>query len=788
MRSQRASQRKVTDSPPEEEEEVDELASSSSSEEEQEWEARAILDERTIPEPDYKKPKQSSHSSRSRRAVPRTITQYLIDWEGFNPETGERWEPSWENGDGATQGLIDEWTKRKETDPEIVGRYTRNAEEKKRRAAAKEKFQRKGLTGQLFTPKKSGAGRVTSGSAVKGGAANAVAKEPVTAEEERDSDSPSTSRSFTSERRKRRNIVPSPIASDEDAEMADLQRSRHKASASRRQAEGSTEKTDTTSLSKRERRVIEEIKRIEEAAAISPKEKRRQIPDASPASISTAGGKRKRSSPLSKRRPVTVDDEEDIGSTTITAKTISSNNGETVRDGGRRKAKKRKLIDGSDDTRIEKDDSAVRTDLPRQDKTSRRTENRGDASSSKSIDGSKISRRASAVATTIGTETPLNEKRAKPVSDHSLRPQFPKEPKASSETNRSQVTESPSVVGDSQPALTSSGESRESQKTPSQRTPSVLGRSDDMRRLVISEAMNQTSLGSPKLAKQQSPGANAEAGPSRIAAVPIPATAEETMDVDREFVPNSLFAMDGHEDDNDSSDMPQSQAIALQRAIDLLMSEENFLEQEQASRSPLSIVEPVAEAKPVEPQSEPPQQTAVEINVDEAAAAKESAGKGKEPSKRGTRKPFSAVDDFVAPVQSAAPALNIPAQTAATSKPLHPLPQIAPSIFRDAGISGTPKAQNTQPDSIHDFDSPHRNTGGEEPLTATMVQAGEQAVAADAANETEVIIEQIISQMPAAAAESGNRPEEEQESRMPELGEDVWSRVSALRRKIYARY
>lgn len=787
MGSERASQRKIIASPPEEE--VDELASGSSSEEEQEWEARAILDERTVPNPDYKKPKSASHSSRSKRPVPRAITQYLIDWEGFNPETGERWEPSWEDGDGATQGLIDEWTKRKETDSGVVGRYTRNAEEKKRRAAAKEKFQRKGLMGQSVTPKKSSAGRAMSGSVVKVGAADVLAKEPATVEEKRNSDSPSTSRSITSERRKRRNIVTSPIASDEDAEMADSQGLRRRASTSRRQAEKSTGKTDTRSLSKRERRPAEETKRIEEVAAIKRKEKRHQNSDTSPASVSTAGGKRKRSSPSSKQRPVSADDDEDLGSASITAKTLSSDSRETVRDGEGRKAKKRRLFDGSDGTRTKEDDSSARTDLQRQDKTSRCTETKGDASSSKSAESSKRSRRADAVAINDGTETPLSRGKAKPVSDHSPRIQYPQEPKARPEINRSQVTTSPSVVGDSQPALTSSGESQESQKTPSQRTPSDLGRSDDVRRLAISGAMNQASLGSPKIAKQQSPAVNAEAGPSRIAAAPVPPPAEESMDVKQEFVPNSLFAIDGHGDDDDSSDMPQSQAIALQRAIDLLMMEENFLEQEQAARSPLSIVEPVVEVSPLEPQSEPSQQPAVESNADEAAAAKDSAGKGKEPSKRETRKPFSAVDDFVAPAQSVAPAPNVPAQTAATSRPLHPLPQIAPSVFRDAGISGTPKScLNTQSDSIRDFDSPYRNAGGEEPLAATMVQVGEQAVASNAAIETEVIIEQIISQMPEASAESGERAEEEQESQMPELGEDVWSRVSALRWEINVRY
>lgn len=791
MGSQRASQRKVLTSPPGE---VDELASSS--EEEQEWEARAILDEKTIPNPDYKKSRSNSHSSRSKRTVPRTITQYLIDWEGFNPGTGERWEPSWEDGEGATQGLIDEWERRKETDPELVGRYTRNAEEKKRRSAAKEKFQRKEVTGQSVTPKKPSAARAPSGIAAKAGrsAITAIteAEAPLPAGEERNSNSPSTSKSVTSERRKRRNIVTSPIASEEDVEMEQNTSDRQSEASGQRHAYGITEKTEATRMSKRDKRAKETSEGTPTAPAPTSVEKKKQASTVSPASAPSATSrKRKRSSP-SRNRPIAFDSEEDLGPATIMARTTVSDNQSTVRLVEGRKSKKRKLLEKGGEASSKKDDSSVKAVGARDDKASKLVGDKVDVLSNlKSSEGRKKSRNANAADAPVEAETPSSRRNSKHVSGRPLHSQLAKGPaNASSEVDRSPIAHSPSVVGDSQPPLTSSGESRESQKTPPQRTPSDLGRSDSVRRLAIAGAMNQASPGSPKR-KQISPPllVNTEAGSSRTTAAPAPVPAQDQMAVNRDFVPNSLFALDdGYEDG--SPDLPQSQAQALQRAIDLLMAEEHFLEQEQAALSQPYAPAPADEVPPVVPEAEPsvPQQPAVSSNVSDANASRESVGKPKEPTKRATRELFAAVDDFSAPAQSETPAPSVPAQTATnatTSKPLHPLPQIAPSVFRNAGISGTPRSsENTQPDSIHDFDSPHRNTGGQEataaPAIAASVQFCEQAVAANAAIETEVIIEQIIAQMPDAADARGHADEEE-DPQLPDLGEDVWSRVSLMK-------
>jgi hypothetical protein len=799
MGSQRASQRKVIASPPEEE--VDELESSS--EEGQEWEARAILDEKEILNPDYKK--SSGHSSRSKRAVSRTVTQYLIDWEGFDPDTGERWEPTWEDGEGATQGLINEWNRRKETDPELVGRYTRNVEEKKRRLAAKEKSQRRGSTRQSATPKKPTAGQGSTGSAPKAGSSVKVAAaepEPPRAPElEPESDSPSTSKSITSERGKRRNIVTSPVQLEEDVEVEKSSSGRGRESAARREEdEASAEKAKVAAKRKREKRAAKALREAETERAADVAEKIKQPPTNSPASVQSAtGGKRKRPDG-SRKRLVRSDSEEENGSATIVATTTTSENMTTVRDGEGRKAKKRKLREETGDVTSKKDKVNATVDDVRRDKSSTATTTIDTPSSSKSKEGRKKSRKGNADAAAAKAETPSSRRKTKQASDQPACSHLSEQvTEASPGVDQSHVTNSPSIVGDSQPPLTSSGESRESQKTPSQRTSSDLSQSTEMRRLAISRAMNQPSLGSPKRPKQNSPPslANAEAGPSRLAAAPVPphapapVLAQDRMDVDEEFVPNSLFAMDDDGSQDGSPDVPQSQALALQRAIDLLMMEENFLEQEQAANEAASAAEPTIQDNAMAPQVEPPvRQETTTTNVDEAAAPKEIAGKGKEHSKR-ARKPFAAVDDFVAPTPPEAPAPSVPLQTAttkppSTSKPLHPLPQIAPSVFRNAGITGTPDASaNTQSDSIHDFDSPHQATGVAEaqvaaPVIATVVEVSEQTVAANRAIETEVIIEQIIAQMPGASAESSGHAEEEEESRLPELGEDVWSRVSLI--------
>ncbi|KAJ9093558.1 hypothetical protein QFC21_006399 [Naganishia friedmannii] len=151
--SQRATQRRIVSPPSAGEGEIDELAGSSSSgssssssgdeldsdeEDEQEWEAIAILDERTIPDPSRTpaRSKRAASSTSSRlKPVPR-ITQYLIDWEGVDPKTGKRWPPSWEDAEGATEGLVEEWKERKLADPGLVGRYIKLQEEKKKEAKA----------------------------------------------------------------------------------------------------------------------------------------------------------------------------------------------------------------------------------------------------------------------------------------------------------------------------------------------------------------------------------------------------------------------------------------------------------------------------------------------------------------------------------------------------------------------------------------------------------------------------------------------------------------------------
>ncbi|KAJ9093758.1 hypothetical protein QFC19_008197 [Naganishia cerealis] len=156
MPSQRASQKATPRRIVSPQEEVDELADDSSSSEEsgsdegEEWEARAILDERTVRDPSANRSRRAgSSSSRAKSSsAPRTITQYLIDWEGFDPATGKRWKPTWENAEGATQGLVDDWKKRKAEDPDLFGRYSRNLEEQKWRVVSPEKPKTKSASKQ----------------------------------------------------------------------------------------------------------------------------------------------------------------------------------------------------------------------------------------------------------------------------------------------------------------------------------------------------------------------------------------------------------------------------------------------------------------------------------------------------------------------------------------------------------------------------------------------------------------------------------------------------------------
>lgn len=73
--------------------------------------------------------------------------QYLIRWEGLDPDTGEPWEPTWERRRDVTMGLAAEWKIRKMADPSIIGiegkkfhdsTKARLAAEKKRRREEKQ--------------------------------------------------------------------------------------------------------------------------------------------------------------------------------------------------------------------------------------------------------------------------------------------------------------------------------------------------------------------------------------------------------------------------------------------------------------------------------------------------------------------------------------------------------------------------------------------------------------------------------------------------------------------------
>jgi hypothetical protein len=95
------------------------------------WEADCILDERGPP----------------------LKGQYLVQWVGNDPATGERWEPTWERRDGVTPQLAKEWKGRKKADPSIVGvegrkledaiKAAREAEKKRKREAKATKSRKK---------------------------------------------------------------------------------------------------------------------------------------------------------------------------------------------------------------------------------------------------------------------------------------------------------------------------------------------------------------------------------------------------------------------------------------------------------------------------------------------------------------------------------------------------------------------------------------------------------------------------------------------------------------------
>ena len=47
--------------------------------------------------------------------------EYLVKWVGFDPKTGESWEPTWERRDGVTPLLAKEWKAKKKADPGLIG-------------------------------------------------------------------------------------------------------------------------------------------------------------------------------------------------------------------------------------------------------------------------------------------------------------------------------------------------------------------------------------------------------------------------------------------------------------------------------------------------------------------------------------------------------------------------------------------------------------------------------------------------------------------------------------------
>jgi hypothetical protein len=87
------------------------------------WEADCILDERG----------------------PVATGQYLVQWVGHDPATGERWEPTWERREDVTPLLAKEWKDKKRADPGVVGVEGKKleAERKSKIEAAKKEKKRK---------------------------------------------------------------------------------------------------------------------------------------------------------------------------------------------------------------------------------------------------------------------------------------------------------------------------------------------------------------------------------------------------------------------------------------------------------------------------------------------------------------------------------------------------------------------------------------------------------------------------------------------------------------------
>jgi hypothetical protein len=78
--------------------------------------------------------------------------EYLVKWVGFDPKTGENWEPTWERRDGVTPLLAKEWKARKKADPGIIGVEGKKllAEQKRK----KEEERKKKREARLAKPKK----------------------------------------------------------------------------------------------------------------------------------------------------------------------------------------------------------------------------------------------------------------------------------------------------------------------------------------------------------------------------------------------------------------------------------------------------------------------------------------------------------------------------------------------------------------------------------------------------------------------------------------------------------
>ncbi|WVR07197.1 hypothetical protein IAU60_004238 [Kwoniella sp. DSM 27419] len=65
--------------------------------------------------------------------------EYLVQWKGDDPDTGEPWVPTWERKTDCTAGLIAEWKAKRRANPEIVGQGRKKLEEMQRAVKNKRK-------------------------------------------------------------------------------------------------------------------------------------------------------------------------------------------------------------------------------------------------------------------------------------------------------------------------------------------------------------------------------------------------------------------------------------------------------------------------------------------------------------------------------------------------------------------------------------------------------------------------------------------------------------------------